>query len=126
MQLGLSERALHAEHEAIVELGRVVATILVDHQRVGDGAELQQAMPILVRARQAGSFERENGADVAHRHVADQRLEVLAVGRPRTGLTEVPVEDPDPLRGPAECLRLARQIGLALRALLVEADLRHC
>src|SRR6202140_1378137 len=50
VQLCLSERAFHAEHKAIVELGRVVTAILVDYQRAGDGAQLEQAMPILVRS----------------------------------------------------------------------------
>src|SRR6266568_4860310 len=63
--------------------------------------------------------------DLTHGHVADQRLEVLAIGRSCTGLAEIPVEDPDSLRAPAERLCLARQIVLALGALLVEADLPH-
>src|SRR5215471_14350953 len=42
-----------------------------------------------------------------------------------TSLTEVAIEDSDLLRAPAESLRLAHQIVLALGALLVEADLAH-
>jgi len=91
MQLGLGERALHAEHEAVVELGRIVATVLVDHERAGDGAQLEQTMPVLVGTSETGSFEREDGSHVAHRHIADQRLEVLALGRPRTGLAETQI-----------------------------------
>src|SRR5262249_35093506 len=53
VQLGLSKRALHSEHEAVVELGWVVTPILVDYQRAGDGTELEQAMPVLVGAGQA-------------------------------------------------------------------------
>jgi len=41
VQLCLRKRALHTEHKAVVELGGVVAAILVDHQRVGDGAKLE-------------------------------------------------------------------------------------
>jgi hypothetical protein len=57
VKLCLGERALHAEHKAVVELGRVVTAVLVDYQRAGDGAQLEQAVPVLVRARQARSFE---------------------------------------------------------------------
>src|SRR6266849_4504116 len=125
VKLCLGERALHAEHKAVVELGRVVTAVLVDYQRAGDGAQLEQAVPVLVGARQARSFQGEDRPDLAHGHVADQRLEVLAIGCPRTRLAESPVENPDPLRAPAERLCLARQIVLALGALLVEADLPH-
>src|SRR2546421_598340 len=50
VQLCLGERALQAEHQAVVELGRVVTAVLVDYQRACDGAQLEQAMPILVRS----------------------------------------------------------------------------
>src|SRR5256884_2947291 len=125
VQLCLSERALHAEHKAVVELGWIVTAVLVDHERAGDGAQLEQAMPILVGARQPRGFQGEDRTDLAHGHIADQRLEVLAIGRSRTGLAEIAVEDPDPLRAPAESLCLARQIVLALGTFLVEADLPH-
>src|SRR5262245_16356282 len=53
VQLGLLKCSLHTENKAVVELGGVVTTILVDYQRAGDGAQLQQTRPILVGARQA-------------------------------------------------------------------------
>jgi hypothetical protein len=125
VQLGLGERALHAEHKAVVELGWIVTAVFVDYERAGDRAQFEQAMPVLVRSRQPGGFQGEDRTDLAQSHIADQRLEVLAIGCPRTGMAEIPVEDPDPLRAPAERLCLARQIVLALGTLLVEADLPH-
>jgi hypothetical protein len=53
MQFRLSEGALHAKDQRIVELGWSVHTVLVDHEGIGDGAQLQKAMPVLVRARKA-------------------------------------------------------------------------
>jgi hypothetical protein len=44
----------------------------------------------------------EDRTDLAHGHIADQRLEVLAIGRLCAGLTEVAIEDPDLLRAPAQ------------------------
>jgi hypothetical protein len=123
VQLCLSESTLHAEHKAIVEVGWIVTSILVDDERAGDGAQLEQAMPVLVRSRQARGFQGEDRTDLAESHVADQGLEVLATGHSRAGLAEIPVEGPDPFRAPAERLCLACQIVLALGALLVEADL---
>jgi hypothetical protein len=108
VQLCLGKRALHAENKAIVELGRVVTAVLVDYQRAGDGAQLEQAMPILVRPCKPRRLQREDGPDLTHCHIADQRLEVLAICRSDAGLAEIPVEDPDLFRIPAHGLRLVR------------------
>src|SRR5215470_17336801 len=37
MQFGLSECSLHAKDEAVVEIGRVVTTIAIEHQGLGNG-----------------------------------------------------------------------------------------
>src|SRR6202795_4487237 len=123
VQLCLSESTLHAEHKAIVEVGWIVTSILVDDERAGDGAQLQQAMPVLVRSRQTRGFQGEDRTDLAKSHVAHQGLEVLATGHSRAVLSEIPIEGPDPFRAPAERLCLACQIVLTLGALLVEAHL---
>jgi hypothetical protein len=125
VQLRLGEGALHAEHEAVVELGGIVTTVFVDHERAGDGAQFAQAMPVLVGSCQPGGFQGEDRTDLTHRHIADQRLEVRALGRCRAGLSEIAVEDPDLLGLPAERLGLVQQIVLPVRALLVRADLRQ-
>jgi hypothetical protein len=108
VQLCLGERALHSEHKAVVELGRVVTAVLVDYQRAGDGAQLEQAMPILVRSCKPRRLQREDGPDLPHCHIADQRLEILAICRSGSGLAEIPVEDPNLFRIPAHGLRLVR------------------
>src|SRR5215470_17861737 len=108
MQFGLSERPLHAKDEAVVEIGRVVATVAIEHQGLGNGAKFQQAMPILVGARQARCLEREDRADVPHSHVAHKGLEVVAFGRQLSRLAEIPVEDSDLLRSPTQRLCLVR------------------
>src|SRR3954471_4494158 len=52
VQLCLSEGSLHTKHKGVVEVGRTVHTILVDHERPRDGTQLEEAMPVLVRACQ--------------------------------------------------------------------------
>ena len=121
VQLGLRKRALHAQHQAVVEVGRVVAAVLVHHQRPGDGTELQQTVPLLVGACQTRGFEREDRPHLTHRHIADQRVEVRAIGR--RGVAQISIEDADLLRTPTESLRFVLEIVLALGALLIEADL---
>src|SRR6202040_6330 len=95
MQLRLGESALHAEYQAVVELGGIVAPVLVDHEGAGDGAQFEKAMPILVRSRQSRRFQREDGADLTHRYIADQSLEVDAVACSGARLAKIAVEDPN-------------------------------
>src|ERR1700757_3712162 len=52
MKLGMGHGALQSEQQAVVKIGWVIATIFIDYQGLGEGAQLQQAMPIQVRARQ--------------------------------------------------------------------------
>ena len=63
VKYSLGERSFHAEDKTVVEFGRIVAAVLVDHEGPGNRTELQQAMPILVRARQARRFQGEDRPD---------------------------------------------------------------
>jgi len=66
-------------------------------------------MPVLVPERASASFEGEDRTDWPC-HIGDQRLEVLAIGRLRAGLTESAIEDSDLLGGlqPRACALLTR------------------
>src|ERR1039458_7683447 len=101
VQLCLRECALHPQDEAVVELGRIVTAVRVDDEGAGDGAEFEETMPILVRARQPRRFQAKDSADPAHGHVADQDFEVLPVVRRRTGLANIPIHRSDLVRLPA-------------------------
>ena len=46
MQFRLAHRALEAEQQTVVEVRRVINTILIEDERVGEGADLEQAMPV--------------------------------------------------------------------------------
>src|SRR5215467_6100953 len=118
----LRERPFYAKYKTVVEVGWIVTTIPVEHQGFGDRAQFQQPVPILVGSRQARGFQGEDGADLTHCDIADQSLEVVAMGRLLSRVAEIGIEDPDLLRHPAERLRLVRQIVLAF---LIEADLRR-
>src|SRR5260370_438893 len=52
MQLGLSHGPLQPKQEAVVEIRRIVTTVFVDYQRRGKRTQLQQPMPVEIRARQ--------------------------------------------------------------------------
>lgn len=51
MEFGLRQGAFEPEQKLVVEIGRIVATVGIDNQGAGQGANLQQAMPVAARAR---------------------------------------------------------------------------
>jgi hypothetical protein len=53
MQVGLAHGALEAEQEAVVVVSRVVNVVLVKDEGVGEGADLEQAVPVGGAARQS-------------------------------------------------------------------------
>jgi hypothetical protein len=57
---------------------------------------------------------------MTHCHIVDKGLEVVAMGRLLARVAEIPVEDPNLVRRPAERLRLVREILLTF-----ETDLAH-
>ena len=125
MQLGLAHRALEAEQQAIVEVRRVVDAILVEDERVGERANLEQAMPVGGVAREAGHLESEHDAGASHANLRDELLEALAVRRRRARLAEVGVDDDDAVARPAERDGALAQRVLALGALGILHDLPH-
>ena len=67
MQLGFAHGALEPEQEAVVEEGGMIDAVGVADQRIGEAAQLDEAMPIGVVARQARDLEPEHEADVSER-----------------------------------------------------------
>ena len=65
VQLGLAHRALQAQQQAVVEVGRVVEPVLVADERVGEGADLEQAMPVGGAAGEAADLQAEHDPDLA-------------------------------------------------------------
>jgi hypothetical protein len=53
MQLGLAHGALEPEQETIVEKGGMIDAVGIADERIGESAQLDEAMPIGVVARQA-------------------------------------------------------------------------
>jgi hypothetical protein len=52
-QLLCRDRALHAAHEAIGALARILEAIILPQQGVGEGTPIEQRMPVAVMAREA-------------------------------------------------------------------------
>ena len=70
MQLGLAHGALETKQQSIVEQGRMIDTIGIADERVGEAAEIKQAIPVGIIASETGDFEAEHDADVSERDLA--------------------------------------------------------
>ena len=85
MQLGLAHGALEAEQQTIVEQRGMIDAVGIADQGVGEAAEIEQAIPIGVVAREARDFEAEHDADVASATSAVRRAKpVRSPGSPRS------------------------------------------
>ena len=122
MQLGLAHCPLETEQQPVVEVRRVVHTVLVEDQRLGERADLEQPMPVGRVARQSRDLQAEHHARATHADLGDELLETLSVRR-RTRLAKVGVDDDDAVVGPSQRRRALPQRVLALRALCVLDDL---
>ena len=123
MQLGLAHRALEAEQEAVVELGRIVDAVFIEDEGCGQGAQLDEAMPIGRVAGEPRDFQAHDDAGLAECHFADEFLEAVARRRARSGLAEIAIDDMNLLGWPAGSDCAVTQRILALRALAVFGDL---
>ena len=79
VQLGLAHRALQPQHQAIVEQRRVIDAIGVADQRVGQPAQVEQAVPVGVVAGEARDLEPEHDPDVAEGDLGGQAREAAAL-----------------------------------------------
>jgi len=80
----------------------VVQTVLIQDERLGEGADFEEPMPIGGVARQARDFEPHHESRATETHVADQLLKPFAVRRRCTRVPQVPVDHHHLLNGPAE------------------------
>jgi hypothetical protein len=87
VQLRLGHRPLEPEQEPVVEVTRRVDAVLVGDQRPGQGAEVEQPVPVGRGAGEPRHLERKDDPDLAQPHRGRELLEAdppLARG-PRNG-----------------------------------------
>src|ERR1700719_1622244 len=125
MKLGLGHGSFESKQKLIVEVGRIVATVLVDEQSASHGADLEHPMPIAAGARQTRGFQGEDRADFAQRDIGHQRLEIFAIVGLGAGEAQVLIQHPDPVALPAQLQGSVLESVLPGGALLVVAHLAH-
>lgn len=123
MQLGFAHGALEPEQKAIVEKGGMIDAVGVADQRIGEAAQLDEAMPIGVVARQARDLEPEHEADVGERDFGGQPGEPRSRDKAGAGEPEVLIDDDDAIGGPAEFTGFGGKRILSIGRLAIVLDL---
>ena len=101
MELGLTHRAFEAEQETIIVVARVINALFINDERVCEGTDLQEVVPVAARTRQAGDFQTEHGSAVLEPDFCYQGLKAITAnaGGARMGL--ILVNDSNPLLRPS-------------------------
>jgi hypothetical protein len=105
VQLSLAHRALQAEHEPVVEIGRVIHAVGVGDQCVGQRAQVQQVVPVGVVAGQPRHLDAQHDPDLAQPDRGDQLPEAGASRRLGARTAQVGVDHDHLMGRPAQRLR---------------------
>ena len=125
VELRFAHRALEAEDEPVVVVPGVIEPVGIGDQGVGEGAQVQQVIPVGVVAGEAGHLDPQDDPDLAQPDGGDQGLEAAAGRGIRARAAQVLVDHADGLRRPPHRRRSLRQLVLAGKALGVMVHLGH-
>ena len=100
MRLSLAHRSLEAEQQTIVEQCRMIDTVSIADEGVGEAAEIEQAIPVGVVACETGDFEAEHDTDVAEDDFGGQLGKAVSLGDTSSGEPEIFIDDDNLLRRP--------------------------
>ena len=76
----LTHRAFEPQQEPIVKMSRIIETVLIEDQCMGQSADLREAMPVGAVTCQPGDLQPHNQSRLAQAHLSDQPLKAFAVG----------------------------------------------
>ena len=117
MELGLTHRALEAQQQPVVEVTGIVDAVLVEDERVGERADLEEPMPVGGAPREPRDFQAHGETDPPEADLSHQPLEAVARGGAGGREPLVLVDYDDLLGAPAEGIRPALEVVLARGAL---------
>ena len=125
VKLRFAHRSLETEKETVVEVRRIVNAILVEDQRVGQGADLEQAMPVGVVPGEPRDLEPHHDARAAESDIRHEPPKPLPPRRGCARLSLVGIDHDHLIVGPAERRSARPKRILPLRALDVLDHLLH-
>src|SRR5882724_12525949 len=80
----------------------MIDAVSIANKRVGEAAEIEQAVPIGIVASEAGHFETKHDADMPERDFGGETREAAAFDDACAGQAKIFVDHDDMLRGPAK------------------------
>lgn len=101
VQFGLTHGAFEAEQETIIVVARIIDAVFVNDERVGEGTNLQEVIPIAARARQAGDFQAQDSSTVLESDFSHERLKAITTNDGGAGMGLILVNDINPLSRPS-------------------------
>src|SRR5262249_31509078 len=123
MQLGFAHGALEAEQQSIVKHRWVINAVGIADERVGEAAEIEQAIPIGVVAGEARDLKTEHDPHMPKRDFRREARKAAAFDATGAGDAKRFVDDDDLLCRPAKRGRSCGQGILALCRLAIVFDL---
>jgi len=115
------DRALHPQHQAIVELAWIIEAIIINQQGIGQGTPIDHMMPVPVVAGQAGGVSGDHRADLALTHGCQQLAKAWALLKAAATTPQVLIDHDD--LGKPQATRVIGQRLLPPLALVMVADL---
>jgi hypothetical protein len=88
--------------EAIIVVGWIIHSIDIGNQRIEQGADFQQLMPVTTRARQARHLNAKDQPDIAKTNLRDQSLKTESPFDRRARSAKIIVNDYDRLARPTK------------------------
>src|SRR5882724_6674842 len=117
MKFGFRHGPLQSKQQSVVKVAGVVDSVLIQNERVGEGADFQEPVPVGGIACQARNFQAEHDAGLPQTYLRHQLLKSFAVRGFRGGVAEIGVDDRDPFDWPAQGYGTLAKIILSYRAL---------
>ena len=81
---------------------RVVDAVLVEDQRVSQGADLDQSVPVGGVTRESRDLEPQHDTGASHPDIGHELLETFPFDRGGTRLAEISIDNDDPIVWPAQ------------------------
>jgi hypothetical protein len=104
-------------------VARIVESVLIEDECVGECADFQKPVPVRGVARQSRDFQAEHDPSFFQTHFRHQLLKSFAIRSCRGGVTEVAVDDNDALHRPTQRYCALAKVILSYRAFCVLNDL---
>ena len=102
MKFCLRHSALQTKQDSVVKLARIVESILIQDQGVGECADFQEPVPVRGVARQSRNLQAEHNPGFFQTYFRYQLLKSCAIRGGRSRVTEVAVNNDDALDWPTQ------------------------